>query len=293
MFENLTESEKKLDMQNRRKSMNSRKTLLPLYIYMILCNESNENHRLTGEDLRNRLMQSPYDLTVERKALARTLNLLADSDLGIIKPEKKGGGYYCSERMVAVPYADDLDSEDDSYDIYDEEDMIELYDSAVEMIKIIDVDYITVSQIQRELGVRYDIAVTLYNQLKENDWYLYKASPGMYHLRMNRWEQRITELSHQEISMLSFDNVSAYQKSGVEDVKLVKSDGQLCYFNARKYGYENWKIKGFVAKDMGKGYTLFVKPVDDAWIEAKLKACEDMKELGRNVLLLHNWTIWI
>lgn len=294
MSENLTESENKLDALNRKKNMNSRKTLLPLFIYMIFRKESDEDHRLTGEDLIERLAQSPYNLTVERKSLARTLNLLADSDLGIVEPEKKGGGYYYSEIEALMTSSDDLDDIDDSYDIYDEEDMAELYDSAVEMIEKFDVDYITVSQIQRELGVRYDIAVTLFNQLKENGWFLYKEEGlyGLNHLRMNRWEQHITELSHQEISMLSFDNVSAYQKLG-ELVKLVKSDGQLCYFYARKYGYENWQIKGFVAKDMGKGYTLYINPEDEAWFEAKLNACEDLKELGRNVLLLHNWTMWL
>lgn len=169
MSEKLTESEKNLDAKNRKKSMNSRKTLLPLYIYMILRNESNENHRLTGEDLIDRLTQSPYNLAVERKSLARTLKLLADTDLGIVAPDKRGGGYYYSKKTaLATAFGE-------PYHIFDEDDRKEyyedLYEGALELLRTKDIgDYYTIIQLQRHKGIGYNSAFKTCEKLKENGY---------------------------------------------------------------------------------------------------------------------------
>lgn len=63
--------------------MNDRKRLVPLFVYQILKDCSTSRKRLTQSDLIERLDAYPYALSIERKALSRTLHLLADADIGI------------------------------------------------------------------------------------------------------------------------------------------------------------------------------------------------------------------
>lgn len=63
--------------------MNDRKRLAPLFVYEILRNCSNRGKHLSQNDILRRLDAYPYALSLERKALSRTLHLLADADIGI------------------------------------------------------------------------------------------------------------------------------------------------------------------------------------------------------------------
>lgn len=71
---------------------NSRRQLAPLFVYEILKNCSNPRRRLTQSEIIRRLDAYPYALSIERKALSRTLHLLEDADLGIHNSRK--GAWY-------------------------------------------------------------------------------------------------------------------------------------------------------------------------------------------------------
>lgn len=72
--------------------MNNRRQLAPLFVYEILKNCSNPAHRLTQSEIIRRLDAFPYALSIERKALGRTLHLLEDSDLGV--HNSRSGSWY-------------------------------------------------------------------------------------------------------------------------------------------------------------------------------------------------------
>lgn len=72
--------------------MNDRKRLVPLFVYQILKDCSTSRKRLTQSDLIERLDAYPYALSIERKALSRTLHLLADADIGI--HSSRSGSWY-------------------------------------------------------------------------------------------------------------------------------------------------------------------------------------------------------
>ena len=82
------------DEEDREPSgkMNSRKQLAPLFVYEILKNCSNSCRRLTQNEILRRLDAFPYQLSIERKALGRTLHLLEDSDLGV--HNSRNGSWY-------------------------------------------------------------------------------------------------------------------------------------------------------------------------------------------------------
>lgn len=71
---------------------NSRRQLAPLFVYEILKNCSNPYRRLTQSEIIRRLDAYPYALSIERKALGRTLHLLEDTDLGI--HNSRSGSWY-------------------------------------------------------------------------------------------------------------------------------------------------------------------------------------------------------
>lgn len=71
---------------------NSRRQLAPLFVYEILKNCSNPRRRLTQSEIIRRLDAYPYALSIERKALSRTLHLLEDADLGI--HNSRSGAWY-------------------------------------------------------------------------------------------------------------------------------------------------------------------------------------------------------
>ena len=78
---------------------NSRRQLAPLFVYEILKNCSNPYRRLTQSEIIRRLDAYPYALSIERKALGRTLHLLEDSDLGI--HNSRSGSWYEPYKLCA------------------------------------------------------------------------------------------------------------------------------------------------------------------------------------------------
>lgn len=78
---------------------NSRRQLAPLFVYEILKNCSGPYRRLTQSEIIRRLDAYPYALSIERKALGRTLHLLEDADLGVHN-SRRGSWYepykYCA-----------------------------------------------------------------------------------------------------------------------------------------------------------------------------------------------------
>lgn len=66
-------------------NINSRKSLLPLFVYQILVASSNSFHHLTQSEIIEMLEEYPYGITVDRRALGRILATLAEEDLGIHK----------------------------------------------------------------------------------------------------------------------------------------------------------------------------------------------------------------
>ena len=67
------------ELSGRKK--NSRARLLPLYLYMIL-NENRGRH-FTQNELIERLEAYPYEVSVERKSLSRTLHTMEEEFLGV------------------------------------------------------------------------------------------------------------------------------------------------------------------------------------------------------------------
>lgn len=78
---------------------NSRRQLAPLFVYEILKNCSNSRRRLTQSEIIRRLDAYPYALSIERKALGRTLHLLEDAELGI--HNSRSGSWYEPYKLCA------------------------------------------------------------------------------------------------------------------------------------------------------------------------------------------------
>ena len=87
-FDNLTDEE--IDEFYRPQKMNSRKSLAPLFVYLILQQNSNFNHPLSQKEILAYLESNPYEITIERKALSRIIHNLCDSDLHIQSEPKIG-----------------------------------------------------------------------------------------------------------------------------------------------------------------------------------------------------------
>ena len=90
-YENMTDEER--DEYYRPKKKNSRKTLLPLFIYLILQRYTDDDHPMSQQQLLERLAAHPYELTVERKALSRALHTMEEDGVGIVTDGKNGAWY--------------------------------------------------------------------------------------------------------------------------------------------------------------------------------------------------------
>lgn len=75
------EFENYLDELHRPKKTNSRRTLAPLFLYQFLT--EHENVRFSQKELQDALAKDPYEITIERKALGRTIHLLTDASLNV------------------------------------------------------------------------------------------------------------------------------------------------------------------------------------------------------------------
>lgn len=85
-------SDEELDELYRPRKMNNRKSLAPLFIFEILKSASSPHRHLTQNELIRRLLDYPYELTMERKAVGRTLHLLADAGIGVCSTRQ--GAWY-------------------------------------------------------------------------------------------------------------------------------------------------------------------------------------------------------
>ena len=90
-YDNMTEEE--IDAFFRPKKKNNRKSLLPLFVYLILKDHSNFNHPLQQQDIIDYLAANPYEIEVERKAVGRVIHSLEDSGLGIHSEHKYGNWF--------------------------------------------------------------------------------------------------------------------------------------------------------------------------------------------------------
>lgn len=84
-----TDDDDVLDELYKIKKTNKRKTLLPLFVFFIIMNHSDSEHHLRYNDI-IAYLESEYGVTIERKAVSRTVHALADSQLSIYADPKLG-----------------------------------------------------------------------------------------------------------------------------------------------------------------------------------------------------------
>ena len=99
-FSKMTDEE--IDELYRPKKMNNRKSLAPLFVYLVLRNESEKNKHLSQSEIIKALEEYPFEITIERKALSRILHSLHDSGIGIISTEKAGSWYDEDETWMDI-----------------------------------------------------------------------------------------------------------------------------------------------------------------------------------------------
>lgn len=87
-FENMTDEE--IDEYYRPKKANSRKSLAPLFIYLILQEHSSAEKHLSHNEIARHLRDYPYEIEIERKAIGRIIHNLEDSGLGIFSLQGMG-----------------------------------------------------------------------------------------------------------------------------------------------------------------------------------------------------------
>lgn len=93
-------TDEKFDELFRRKKSNSRKNLIALFVYKILTEETDRNKHVSQKELAKRLEEYPYEIKIERKALARCVHNLEDEGLGI-RSDKRYGCWFDKDRIWA------------------------------------------------------------------------------------------------------------------------------------------------------------------------------------------------
>ena len=78
---------------------NGKKSLASLYIYLMLRNESSENHPFDADELLARL-EDEQGIVLEKQAVVRAVKLLADSDIHVFYRARKGA-WYDRKRLCA------------------------------------------------------------------------------------------------------------------------------------------------------------------------------------------------
>ena len=91
---NMTDEE--IDEFYRPKKGNKRKSLAPLYVYIILVQFSTPENHLSQQQIIE-LLERLYEITIERKALSRILHTLADEEIGVINTLKEGSWFECQK----------------------------------------------------------------------------------------------------------------------------------------------------------------------------------------------------
>lgn len=82
-------TDEEIDEYYRPQKSNNRKSLAPLYVYIILTKRSSPGKHLTQQQIMEYL-ENLYEITLERKAVSRIIHTLAGEGLGIINTTKDG-----------------------------------------------------------------------------------------------------------------------------------------------------------------------------------------------------------
>lgn len=86
-------TDEEIDEFYRPKKTNSRKSLAPLFVFMVLRKASENNKALSQSEILDALKEYPYEISIERKAISRILHSLHDSGIGIINTKTMGSWY--------------------------------------------------------------------------------------------------------------------------------------------------------------------------------------------------------
>ena len=86
-------SDEEMDALSRPQNANSRKSMVPLFVYLILKQHSDSEHPLKQQEIISYLADDPYEVVIERKALSRVIHNLKDSQLGIYTDKHRGTWY--------------------------------------------------------------------------------------------------------------------------------------------------------------------------------------------------------
>lgn len=86
-------NEEELDELSRPKSVNTRKSMAPLFVYLILQQHSSSKHPLKQQEILTYLAEAPYEVVIDRKTLGRILHNLSDSQFGIYTDRHRGSWY--------------------------------------------------------------------------------------------------------------------------------------------------------------------------------------------------------
>ena len=82
-------------------SKNPNQKLKLLYLYQILLQRTDENHKLTTDELRAALERC--GITAERKSIYSDIEALQNFGLDVICQRGTGGGYYVASREFELP----------------------------------------------------------------------------------------------------------------------------------------------------------------------------------------------
>ena len=82
-----------VDSAYRPMKTNSRKSLAPLFVYLILKEMSGPDRHMTQAEILKALSAYPFEVELERKALSRIIHNLTDSGLGIRSAARAGAWY--------------------------------------------------------------------------------------------------------------------------------------------------------------------------------------------------------
>ena len=82
-------------------SKNPNQKLKLLYLYQILLQRTDENHKLTTDELRAALERG--GITAERKSIYSDIEALQNFGLDVICQRGAGGGYYVASREFELP----------------------------------------------------------------------------------------------------------------------------------------------------------------------------------------------
>lgn len=89
-------TEEEIDELYRPKRANSRKSMASLFIYLILKEHTNEGNPYRISDIQSRL-ETDYEISIERKAVSRYLQCLADEEKANIWVSSKHGYWYSED----------------------------------------------------------------------------------------------------------------------------------------------------------------------------------------------------